>query len=356
MQPFAERVLDWFDIHGRKHLPWQHPITPYRVWISEIMLQQTQVATVIPYFERFMEDFPDVVTLANASQDEVLKHWSGLGYYARARNLHKAAQQIRDEHGGQFPDTPEQVEALSGIGRSTAGAILSIAFKQSQPILDGNVKRVLARHRAIEGWYGVSSVQKQLWALAEQHLPQDMPAQRNADYTQAMMDLGATLCTRSKPLCMHCPINADCIALEQQAVTQYPTPKPKKVLPEKRAIMLLLHKGNEVFLSQRPPVGIWGGLWCFPQYDSADSARTWLQHHRFISQDLENLHTLPDYRHTFSHYRLTIEPWLIAADNISANAVMDVDNALWYNMHTEFAGGLAKPVQDLLSTLRNLAL
>lgn len=225
---FAERVLAWYDQHGRKHLPWQQNPTPYRVWISEIMLQQTQVTTVIPYYERFMHSFPDVLTLANASQDAVLKHWEGLGYYTRARNLHKAAQTIRDQHQGKFPHTLEEVEALSGIGRSTAGAILSLACGQAHAILDGNVKRVLARYHAIEGYPGQTAIQKQLWQHAEQHLP----TTRNAAYTQAMMDMGATLCTRSKPVCLLCPLKDDCTACRQGNPQDYPTPKPKKTLPE----------------------------------------------------------------------------------------------------------------------------
>lgn len=204
----AEQVLAWYDLHGRKNLPWQYNPTPYRVWISEIMLQQTQVATVIPYYERFMRSFPDVIALANAPQDVVLKHWEGLGYYTRARNLHKAAQTIRDEHKGEFPKTIEAVEALSGIGRSTAGAVLSLACGQAHAILDGNVKRVLARYHAVEGYPGQTAIQKKLWQYAEQHLP----TTRNAAYTQAMMDMGATLCTRSKPACLMCPLHQECLA------------------------------------------------------------------------------------------------------------------------------------------------
>ena len=208
MNDFASRVLDWFDDHGRKDLPWQHDVTPYRVWISEIMLQQTQVKTVVPYFERFMMRFPDVVSLADADIDAVLDHWSGLGYYARARNLHRAAQVVRDKHNGRFPDSFDDVVALPGIGRSTAGAILSIAGGQRCAILDGNVKRVLSRHRAIQGWPGKTDVLNRLWKQAELLTP----SERVADYTQAIMDLGATLCTRSNPSCDRCPIGTDCMA------------------------------------------------------------------------------------------------------------------------------------------------
>ena len=233
MSSFSDRVLHWFDAHGRKHLPWQQQISAYRVWVSEIMLQQTQVTTVIGYFERFMQRFPDVVTLANAPQDDVLHLWTGLGYYARARNLHKAAQQIATDHGGEFPQTLEQVMALPGIGRSTAGAILSIACGKSHPILDGNVKRVLARYYAIEGWPGKRAVEDTLW----QHATENTPATRTNHYTQAMMDLGAMICTRSKPACDKCPLQSDCIAYAQGKQNEYPGKKPKKTLPVKSTVM-----------------------------------------------------------------------------------------------------------------------
>jgi len=353
---FSERVLNWFDQHGRKNLPWQHPITPYRVWISEIMLQQTQVATVIPYYEKFMVSFPDLDTLANAPIDEVLKHWSGLGYYARARNLHKAAQQIRDQHAGKFPDTLASVIALSGIGRSTAGAILSIAFQQRQAILDGNVKRVLARFHCVEGWYGNAKVQKALWLLAEQHLPDDVPKSRFADYTQAMMDLGATLCTRSQPNCQQCPLKQDCCALKTDTTKLYPTPKPKKILPERSAIMLMIYHGNEIYLVRRPPSGIWGGLWGFPQFSDLEEANEWLEKQDYPADTINTAKALANYKHTFSHYRLTIHPLLIQYQKPHTHAVMETDASLWYNIHGEFSGGLATPVQDLLETFKELTL
>src|SRR5690606_6541720 len=208
---FAQRVLVWFDQHGRKHLPWQQGITPYRVWLSEIMLQQTQVATVIPYFERFIARFPDVQSLAAAPIDDVLHLWTGLGYYARARNLHRCAQTIVRDYGGEFPASVAALSELPGIGRSTAGALASIAHQQRAAILDGNVKRVLARHHAIDGWPGTTQTLSQLWQFAEQHTPD----KRSDHYTQAMMDLGATVCTRSKPACDHCPVADSCIAYAQ---------------------------------------------------------------------------------------------------------------------------------------------
>ena len=233
---FQQRILAWFDQEGRKDLPWQQDITPYRVWLSETMLQQTQVATVIPYFNAFLEKFPTIECLAQAPIDEVLLSWSWLGYYARARNLHKTAQLIAGQ--GRFPDTLDEVIALPGIGLSTAGAILSIAFKKSHPILDGNVKRVLARFKAVSGWPGIGQVNKKLWAISA-HLT---PVDRVADYTQAMMDLGATICTRSKPACQDCPLEDQCLARITGTVSLLPTPKPTKILPVKQHVFLLLNR------------------------------------------------------------------------------------------------------------------
>ncbi len=252
---FQQNILTWFDQHGRKDLPWQKDISPYRVWLSEIMLQQTQVTTVIPYFNAFIEKFPDINTLANAPLDEVLHLWSGLGYYARARNLHKTAQLIAEL--GYFPDSLEALNKLPGIGLSTAGAILSIAFNKSHPILDGNVKRVLTRFKAVSGWSGDSGVNKQLWAISAQLTPK----QRVADYTQAIMDLGATLCTRNKPKCDACPIKSFCIAKLTDTVALFPAPKPTKFIPTKKLTLLLLRNiDHSILLEKRPPTGIWGGL------------------------------------------------------------------------------------------------
>jgi A/G-specific adenine glycosylase len=355
---FAEQVLDWFDQYGRKYLPWQKDITPYRVWISEIMLQQTQVATVIPYFQTFMSRFPNIICLANAEQDEVLKHWSGLGYYSRARNLHKAAQKVRDEFNGKFPNTMETVQQLPGIGRSTAAAILSIAGHQRQAILDGNVKRVLARYHAIEGWSGKSSVLKQFWEYAEAALPSDHlleTPKRIADYTQAMMDLGATLCKRSKPDCKACPLKMDCKAFLQGKPTAYPTPKPKKSLPEKSCIMLILQNDTqELLLEKRPSSGIWGGLWAFPQFANDTELANWLNKKGLQHDKLKNLE-LPTIKHTFSHFHLHIAPlWYISEQKaLSIERIMEADSLLWYNVQQEFPGGLPQPVSRILNMLRN---
>ena len=345
MSDFSTSVLSWYDQYGRKNLPWQQHITPYRVWLSEIMLQQTQVKTVIPYFHAFTEQFPDVQALADAPEDRVLKLWSGLGYYARARNLHKAAKQVCRDFSGTFPDNMEEMQSLAGVGRSTAAAILSIAFEQSHAILDGNVKRVLTRYHALEGWTGKASVLKQLWLLAEQHLP----ASRHRDYTQAMMDLGATLCTRTKPRCNDCPLQEGCIAHSQGNMTDYPTPKKKKLIPKRHTIMLILQTPQqEVFMQKRPPTGIWGGLWCFPQFDTQQDLDDYLQ-----TQQLSTLTSkmLTPFTHIFSHFRLHIQPLIIEVESPLIASVMEDKQSLWYNINTEFEGGLATPVQQLLNDL-----
>jgi len=302
---FQQAVLTWFDQHGRKDLPWQRDITPYRVWVSEIMLQQTQVTAVIPYFERFMASFPTLQSLATAPLDQVLAHWSGLGYYARARNLHKCAQVLVSDHNGEFPRDVEALAELPGIGRSTAGAIASISMGLKAPILDGNVKRVLARFKAVDGWPGQTTVANRLWQLAESLTPD----RRGNHYTQAMMDLGATLCTRTKPRCDHCPLAKACTARAQGNPQQYPGKKPRKEKPVRNATMLLLEYDGELYLEQRPPTGIWGGLWCPPQLDGDDggeaSAQEWLAVRELHTQQV---HALPQLRHTFTHFHLDIAP------------------------------------------------
>lgn len=341
---FSAAVLNWFDQHGRKNLPWQQEKSAYNTWVSEIMLQQTQVTTVIPYYKRFMERFPSIVDLAEAPIDEVLHLWTGLGYYARARNLHKAAQQVATEFGGIFPTAPEQLESLPGVGRSTAGAIASIAGGRRAAILDGNVKRVLARFAAIEGWSGSTGVQKQLWALAETLTPYE----RFGDYTQAMMDLGATLCTRSKPKCERCPLAQQCQALAQNRVKELPHPRPKKVLPEKQTLMLIVRRGTEVLLQQRPPTGIWGGLYSFPETpDLRDLPAGW-------QLNIDSVKPLAPLRHTFSHYHLDITPILVDASDLDFHTLMEERASLWYNSDQPTEIGLAAPVKHLLTNLHKL--
>jgi A/G-specific adenine glycosylase len=343
--PFHQRVLDWFDAHGRKDLPWQRDTSPYRVWVSEIMLQQTQVRTVVPYFERFMAALPDVQALAHAPEDEVLHLWTGLGYYARARNLHKAAKRVANELQGEFPATLEGLCELPGVGRSTAGAILSIACGQRASILDGNVKRVLARYHRVEGWPGQSAVHQRLWDIAEQYTP----TQRCADYTQAMMDLGATLCTRSSPACHICPLAMDCEALAHSDQRNYPGKKPRKVMPVKATHFLIVRSSEgEIWLEKRPPSGIWGGLWCFPEVDTPETgSQRCLDLWGFEPSRLE---IQAGFRHTFSHYHLDITPVVVELD-VAPHAVMEASGQLWYNLRQPPQIGLAAPVAALLEQL-----
>jgi len=338
-EKFQKNLLDWFDLHGRKDLPWQLNITPYRVWLSETMLQQTQVATVIDYFNAFTGKFPDIESLAQAPEDDVLALWSGLGYYARARNLHKTARIIAAQ--GYFPDSLDELVNMPGIGRSTAGAILSIAFKSSHPILDGNVKRVLTRFRAISGWPGSSQVEKLLWAISTDLTPVD----RVADFTQAIMDLGATVCTRSKPACSVCPLVGACIAKATDTVASFPSSKPTKTLPVKEKVFLLLRDtDHQIWLEKRPPTGIWGGLWSVPEFDSIDEAQQWcgLRQLSIMCQQAFDVK-----RHTFSHYHLDYTPLLVDTNNPN-NFVMEANQGLWYKAEQFNDLGLAAPIKLLL--------
>ncbi|WP_434358499.1 A/G-specific adenine glycosylase [Parasalinivibrio latis] len=344
-QSFSDAILEWYEQYGRKTLPWQQAKTPYKVWLSEIMLQQTQVATVIPYFERFMERFPSVSDLAAADLDEVLHLWTGLGYYARARNLHKAAKQVVELHGGNFPTDIDEVMALPGVGRSTAGAVLSLSLGQPHPILDGNVKRTLARCYAVEGWPGQKPVENRLWELAESLTPE----QDVEKYNQAMMDMGAMICTRSKPKCELCPVKNRCEALALGRQADFPGKKPKKILPEKQANFLILQYGSEVWLEQRPPVGLWGGLWCLPE--SADGELEQTVSKRFPDAEIcNNPEQLTAFRHTFSHFHLDIVPFRVKLA-ARPHAVMEGGQGLWYNLNQPATVGLAAPVQKLLDTL-----
>jgi A/G-specific adenine glycosylase len=341
---FDERILAWFDRHGRKDLPWQQDKSPYRVWISETMLQQTQVGTVIPYFNTFMARFPTVEALAQASLDEVLRYWAGLGYYARARNLHKTAQKI--EKMGRFPDTLEELRQMPGIGLSTAGAIMSIAYERSHPILDGNVRRVLARYRAISGWPGEAKVNKQLWDLSRAVTPQ----YRVADYTQAVMDLGATVCTRSRPACEACPLNADCMAFKAGRVAEFPAPKPAKALPVKqRAFLLLANEWHQIFLEKRPPTGIWGGLWCLPEFENHEQALAWCRDRNITDIDR---YAMDKRRHTFSHYHLDYTPLVILTDSW-VNGICEAGSAGWHPLNSIEQLGLAAPIKQLLKQYQN---
>ncbi|MEX0619803.1 MAG: A/G-specific adenine glycosylase [Pseudohongiellaceae bacterium] len=343
---FSKRILEWFAVNGRQDLPWQSNITPYRVWVSEIMLQQTQVATVIPYYERFMERFPTVDQLAVADPDQVLHLWTGLGYYARARNLHRTAAIVMQAHQGRFPESIEALEELPGIGRSTAGAIAAIAMGKRAAILDGNVKRVLARCFAVEGWPEQAAVKAGLWQLAESLTPKAQVR----EYTQAMMDLGATVCTRTRPRCTGCPLQTDCRALRTDSISRYPGRKPAKVVPVRQVAMFLLrNEHNDVLLQRRPPSGIWGGLWSLPESECPDTLPATLppgllaQHHPLSTEEW------PVVRHTFSHYHLDITPIVTGA--VQCHGVMESADWLWYPLDKSIEVGLAAPVARLLDRL-----
>ena len=349
--PFAERVLAWGERRGRRDLPWQRRPTPYRVWVSEIMLQQTQVATVIPYFRRFVARFPSAASLAAADLDEVLALWSGLGYYARGRNLHRAARAVVSDHRGRVPRRLDALTALPGIGRSTAGAILSLACGQRHAILDGNVKRVLCRHAGVEGWPGDAAVQRELWALAEARLP----SERCGEYTQAMMDLGATVCTARNPACGECPLAADCAARRAGTVDVLPAPRPKRALPERETAFLLLRDPDgELLLERRPPTGVWGGLWCFPECARADADA------RLAALGVAGAApavALEPLVHTFSHFRLRVTPLLleVGAGTRGAQArhavLRDAAATRWLAPRDAAAVGLAAPVSRLVASV-----
>ena len=344
-EQFSQAVLAWYDQFGRKDLPWQQDMTPYRVWVSEIMLQQTQVATVIPYYERFMQLLPDVQSLAAAQADEVLHLWTGLGYYSRARNLHKTAQIVVNQHGGEFPASVEGLEALPGIGRSTAGAIASLSMGLRAPILDGNVKRVLARYHAVEGWPGEKVVHDRLWQVAEGYTPQ----QRFGHYTQAMMDLGATLCTRSKPSCLLCPVQAGCEARRLGQPTGYPHSKPRKTLPVRQCLMpLLVNPQGDIWLQRRPDSGLWGGLWCPPQLDCQSELDELLAVKGWRAERQQALEPL---RHTFSHFHLDIQPLLVHV--VPSPGVAEAGQ-VWYNLRQPSRLGLAAPVSKLLKRVEQI--
>jgi A/G-specific adenine glycosylase len=343
----AARLVAWHEVSGRHDLPWQSERTPYRVWVSEIMLQQTQVATVVPYFQRFMTRFPEVSSLADAGIDEVLHLWTGLGYYARARNLHRAAQQIRDQHDGKFPATLDAVMALPGVGRSTAGAILALANDARHPILDGNVKRVLARYYAVDGALDDRATLERLWQLADENTPQ----QAVAIYTQAIMDLGATLCAR-KPRCGECPIASDCLARISGRQTELPVAKRRAARRQRRAFMLVARHASSVLLVQRPSSGIWGGLWCLPEFDDRAAAEAFAS--RTLASVSLNRAALPEIEHSFTHFDLLITPLVARCHGVAgvAESSANQPTQLWYDLAQPARVGLPAPIKTLLETLR----
>lgn len=341
----AAQLLVWWDRHGRHDLPWQQNPTPYRVWVSEIMLQQTQVATVLRYYDTFMEAFPDVQALADAPVDEVLHRWSGLGYYARARNLHRAAQRVRDQHGGVMPADFDALSALPGIGRSTAGAILALSAGQRHAILDGNVKRVLARVFRVEGMPGEVAVQRELWTLAERCTP----TERIAHYTQAIMDLGASVCARRKPACELCPLHDGCLARAEGLTGQLPARKPAKARPLRNCVLLLCARADgAVLLERRAESGIWGGLWGLPEISLVEAAGEWCSAQFGIAA--EQILSRPVLRHSFTHFDLDITPVECRLGRVPLRA-MESDRWLWYNKAAPAKVGLAAPVSKLLNAL-----
>ncbi|AIU28034.1 A/G-specific adenine glycosylase [Pandoraea pnomenusa] len=359
---FAERLIAWQAEHGRHDLPWQNTRDAYRIWLSEIMLQQTQVATVIPYYTKFLERFPDVTALANAPQDDVMALWSGLGYYSRARNLHRCAQVVVAEHGARFPSDPQVLAALPGIGRSTAAAIAAFAYDAHAAILDGNVKRVLARVFGIEGFPGTPKIEREMWALAESLLPQrDLPA-----YTQGMMDLGATLCGRGKPRCGECPFDGDCVAHATGRERTLPTAKPKKAQPQRYVDVLVVRAADRVLFERRPDSGIWGGLWSLPELtpptdacapdDAALRARlTALA--VTLAQGAENglgaqevapsIVPLRGLTHVFTHFKLFLRPWLVTLPSASAAG----SRHAWLDAPGMAAAGLPSPIRKIADAL-----
>ncbi len=342
---FTKNLLAWYKVHGRKNLPWQRNLDAYSVWLSEIMLQQTQVQTVIPYYSRFLEKFPSVTDLANATLDEVLQLWAGLGYYTRARNLHKAAIIIRDDYQGEFPNSLESMMLLPGVGRSTASAILAFSQRQSLPILDGNVKRVLTRLHGISEFPGKADVEKKLWQLATHYTPGEKDI---VHYTQAIMDLGATICTRSQPKCNDCPAKNQCIAFANNATSLYPVKSPKKSLPIKKIFFIVLvNAKDEILLERRPEIGIWGGLWSLPESKTKTIPSQLLSRFKI---DTDSIKILTDIHHVFSHYKLIATPVQYRVIK-SRSLVMSDSHELWYNTKTSLSKGVPAPIKKWLTSL-----
>jgi A/G-specific adenine glycosylase len=339
---FAQRLIAWQRTQGRHDLPWQGA-DAYRVWLSEIMLQQTQVVTVIPYYQRFVASFPNIAALAAATEEQVLAHWSGLGYYARGRNLHRAAQLIVQKYRGEFPKVFDDIIALPGIGRSTAAAICALAFHQHRAILDGNVKRVLARYCGIAGWTGDKKIEAQLWQQAETLLPK----RDVAIYIQAQMDMGATLCTRSKPKCGECPVQDDCVAYQTNRMHELPTPRPRKAIPERHTTFLLMMSGRDILLEKRAPQGIWGGLWCLPQLDDGQEiVADYVQRNGIkVSERIE----LDEFTHTFTHFKLHITPVLLQVENKPLRT--QEAGSVWLEVEEALSAAIPTPVRELLKRL-----
>jgi A/G-specific adenine glycosylase len=358
MSSFAAKMIRWQERHGRHHLPWQNTRDPYAIWLSEIMLQQTQVKTVIPYYLRFLQCFPDIRSLALASLDEVLAQWSGLGYYSRGRNLHRAARLVASDHAGIFPQDIEGIHQLPGIGRSTAAAIAVFAYGAHYAILDGNVKRILARCFGIEGYPGEKQTEALLWQKAQEILPGHNGKNGNSGieaYTQALMDLGATVCTRFKPKCVICPLRGDCVALRNDAVGRLPAPRPRKPLPEKETVLLMLMAHGKILLEKRPAIGIWGGLWCLPEMPAGESAVKYCTTRFGMASRLQILPQMPPLLHTFTHFRLRIYPQPLQVDSSFTLKESSVGGEVrWMTSCEALKAGIPAPVRKLLNNLGNL--
>ncbi len=340
---FAARVVRWQKKHGRHDLPWQQTRDAYRIWLSEIMLQQTQVTTVIPYYRRFLARFPDVKALAAATQDDVLKLWSGLGYYSRARNLHRAAQAVVAGHGGHVPREFDALLALPGIGRSTAAAISVFAFGARHPILDGNVKRLFARRFGVNGYPGDAKVTAALWRETKRQLPS-----RNLEsYTQGLMDLGATVCTRSRPRCDACPLAPDCIALARDSIKKFPAPRARKALPQRRTQMLVLLHARQVLLEKRAPTGIWGGLWSLPEVVSgADIPALCAQ---LYGAAVAKQVAMPTVAHGFTHFKLDIMPQKLIVTRVAPRAA--APGVMWLALNDALGAAIPAPVRRILASI-----
>ena len=348
MSNFSAKLIHWQKHHGRHHLPWQGTRDPYAIWLSEIMLQQTQVTTVTPYYQRFMLRFPNINSLSQGPLDDILTLWSGLGYYARARYLHQTAQLIMKNYGGKFPRQLDLIQQFPGIGRSTAAAIAVFAFGERCAILDGNVKRVLTRYFGIEGYPGNQKIQNQLWEKASTLLP-DKNAKDNIEtYTQALMDLGALVCTRSKPNCTICPLQQDCTAFRENRVNRLPTIKPRRALPEKETVFLILTKQKKILLEKRPAPGIWGGLWCPPEMTTNKDATTYCSQHYNLT--IKPLNDMPPLNHSFTHFKLRIYPKLLG---VISQINSKQNKAMWLTLDEALATAIPTPVRKLLEQIES---
>ncbi len=352
MPEFAAKLIDWHGLHGRKNLPWQNTRDPYAIWISEIMLQQTQVSTVIPYYARFLQRYPDIGALAAASLDDVLAQWSGLGYYSRGRNLHKAARRIAEDHGGKFPDKADAIQGLPGVGRSTAAAIAVFAYGKRHAILDGNVKRILARYFGMDGYPGVKTNERRLWEKAEELLPDPGGTGMGNHievYTQALMDLGATICTRARPKCAVCPLREGCLAFRESRVRELPMRRPGKRLPERKTSLLILIRQGKILLEKRLPAGVWASLWCFPEMPGDEDTHAYCN--RRFNMEVGLLPPMDEFHHTFTHFRLKIRPLPLQVVSLSPEIAEGDAGVKWFTPDEALGAAIPAPVRKLFARI-----